>query len=430
MEANTEFQTPYEYEATVAGSILIDPESYARVSRLLSSADFIYDVPAKVFDAAARLTAEFIPIDPVMIMDRSGVQMQHLQRCIDWAGGTAVNDMEYAKLVKECSIRRRLQKIGDQLAQSGGDTGALLSMLRRELERIEAGKVLSDLISSRELLNELYTRRQMVDEGNIPMVPTGFPQLDDCLGGGLIDGGLIILGASPGTGKTSLAINIADHVDGPVLFVSCEMTPGQIMVRRMASKSGVSSKTLTSGRMDETDYERIAGQTEFFTRSRLMLSRNAAPTISEISAMAASIHGLKLIVVDYLGLLKCEEARGSKYEEISIISRSLKTLAVNLQVPVLCLSQLNRDASRAKAKPTLASLRDSGQIEADADVVLLLYQEGEQEESGNGPTRVICEVAKNRHGEAKKQIAFDAYMHTCRFVELGGPLPKWKGAKK
>lgn len=394
--------TRAEIEQTVVGSMLCDPGQIPKVLAIVSSADFSPDMGFRsTFDAIVELHKAGEVITPETVAAKSEYPLKNIKALTDIVA-TGTGAELYARLLKGDGTRSRISRLLE--AQ---DLMEVLPELRAEVEALSQGCVLTDLINTNEMSRMFLAHREQVDNDIVPMVPTGFSRLDSVLGGGLIKGGLIIVGASPGSGKTSLAINIADNVQGNVLFVSCEMTPLQIMTRRVAAKSGISSKILTSRKID--DYSKIIQTIYDMNQSGLSVSRNPSPTVSEIATMAGAIDDLKLIVVDYLGLLKADK-QSSKYEEISQLSRSLKTLAVRLDVPILCLSQLNRDASKEKKKPTLASLRDSGQIEADADVVILLSQDSDGR-------IVLADIAKNRHGECDK-IYFNFETSTCRFSEI------------
>ncbi len=248
---------------------------------------------------------------------------------------------------------------------------------------------------------------QQLKEQPIPPVATGITALDNLLGGGMINGGLYILAANTGCGKTALALQIADAVaneDRSVLFISLEMDEYQLTARRLARAAKVSANHLIMHDLSEMEYVHIKQQLPMLKQKRLVFNRPGAFTVSDIQALAGQVQNLRLVIIDYLGLLQSEPYYGSRYEATTAISNALKALARLLGVPILCLAQLNRaNAQRLDKHPILADLRDSGSIEQDADGVLLLYRP-DMYASCPIPTdkevavRVECNLAKHRHG--------------------------------
>lgn len=223
----------------------------------------------------------------------------------------------------------------------------------------------------------------------------------------MINGGLYILAANTGCGKTALALQIADAVaneDRSVLFISLEMDEYQLTARRLARAAKVSANHLIMHDLSEMEYVHIKQQLPMLKQKRLVFNRPGAFTVSDIQALAGQVPNLRLVIIDYLGLLQSEPYYGSRYEATTAISNALKALARLLGVPILCLAQLNRaNAQRLDKHPILADLRDSGSIEQDADGVLLLYRP-DMYASCPIPTdkevavRVECNLAKHRHG--------------------------------
>ena len=209
-------------------------------------------------------------------------------------------------------------------------------------------------------------------------VPTGFAPLDAILGGGMLRSGLYVLAARPGMGKTTVALQIADSVAanvGPVLFVSLEMSLEQIEGKRIARVSGIPSNEILLGDGKNLDYGKIRSAAEKLKKIPLYISRRPAATVAQIRRMAKQIDGVQCVVVDYLGKIDPGNSRTGRYETVTAISKDLKTLAVELDIPVLALCQLNReDTGRNDKRPQLSDLRDSGAIEQDADGVLMLHR--------------------------------------------------------
>ena len=248
---------------------------------------------------------------------------------------------------------------------------------------------------------------QQLKEQPIPPVATGITALDDLLSGGMINGGLYILAANTGCGKTALALQIADAVaseDSSVLFITLEMDESQLTARRLARVAKVPASHLIMQRLSDDEYEHIRQQLPTLKQKYLVFSSEGVFTVSNIQALAGQVPNLRLVIIDYLGLLQSEPYCGNRYEATTAISNALKALARLLGVPILCLAQLNRaNAQRLDKHPILADLRDSGSIEQDADGVLLLYRP-DMYASCPIPTdkevavRVECNLAKHRHG--------------------------------
>lgn len=249
---------------------------------------------------------------------------------------------------------------------------------------------------------------QQLKEQPIPPVATGITALDNLLGGGMINGGLYILAANTGCGKTALALQIADAVaneDRSVLFISLEMDEYQLTARRLARAAKVSANHLIMHDLSEMKYVHIKQQLPILKQKRLVFNRPGAFTVSDIQALAGQVQNLRLVIIDYLGLLRSDQYCASRYEATTAISNELKVLARLLGVPVLCLAQLNRaNAQRPDKHPILADLRDSGSIEQDADGVLLLYRPDMYSSSTTVldnkavAAKVECNLAKHRHG--------------------------------
>lgn len=255
-------------------------------------------------------------------------------------------------------------------------------------------------------------------------MPVGIAGLDTLFGGGMLNNGLYIMAARPGCCKTTLALQIADTVAqnaGGVLFVTLEMDATQLTARRVARATGIPSNRLLMGTLTEPEMERVTQEFKRLNRSPFYLNKAVRCSVSDVRALARQVKDLRLVVIDYLGLLKPEGKHASRYEEITAISGDLKALARSLGVPVLCLAQLNRASElRQDKRPSLADLRDSGAIEQDADGVLLLYREdmywAERPDEGQ-PVTVECILAKHRHG-AVGAVTLALDLQTGLLVEI------------
>lgn len=416
----------FDAEVGVAGSILRDPQSYFRVAATLTEDSFALEIPRLIFHAAGVLAAQGKVIEPIPIREvlkgeghtlTNDTMMEYME-----VTPTAWNDVEYAKIVQEHARKRRLKELGEALIDGGQeDSAELLSMAKGKLEEIQDGSSGGLLVSSVDMLSSFYSNLDARERGASGVVPSGFRQLDDILGGGFLNQGLYIIGARPGMGKTMFALNLAEQMKGGILFVSLEMSTEQITARRLARLSGINSTRLLMDKLTEAEYEKIGSCTARLCKSRVSVNQIPTATVSQIGLMARSVKGLSCVIVDYLGLIRPDNPKASIYERTTKISGDLKQLARSLNVPVIALAQLSREnESRPDKKPRLSDLRDSGSIEQDADGVLFLYRpdyyQEEKPKEWEG-SYVECSVAKNRHGACGK-VEFNAFMALSKFEEF------------
>ena len=408
----------FDAECGVAGALLIDGDSFRAVEGIVSADDFRFPLCRAVFEAASALALENGRIDARTIVARcdADVDRQVLAKLIETTP-TAANAPEYAKLVADHSRRRRACEIAQSILDDAtSPTDTLIAQANGEFEALtqkaSGGRLITTNESIIDFLDSLSSPQQTVR--------TGYKKLDSKLGGGLLRGGLYLVAARPGMGKTSFALNLAERIKGNVLFVSLEMPHKQLMAKRIARITGINSSRLTLGDdFSDAEWDKIADATQTLSSSGLTVNRRDCNSVSEIGVCARGIKKLQAIFVDYIGLLRADGA-GSRYETVSDNSAALKRLAVSLNVPIIALAQLNREAERRDNKrPQLADLRDSGSLEQDADAVLLLYRadyyaNGDADEQKPSPLEV--DIAKNRHA-GRGQIGFDAYLPVNRIFE-------------
>lgn len=415
-------------ENAVAGSILIDQRAFGAVSDMLSPDSFQSELCRLIFQAAQGLSADGQPIDPVAIgkyIRESGGQISNntIVELMDITP-TAANVEYYAGIVLDNAKRRGLRLVAERILEDDSTpTDEMLSSVAADVTALVESAVGSRCVTSLDMVRSFYDDLVRREAGHKNFVSSGFPKLDACLGGGFLNGGLYIIAARPGMGKTTVALNMAENFPGGVLFVSLEMSENQITAKRVARGTGISSSRLLLGNdLKDPEYEKICTATEKLSSSGVSVNRKMGVTVPEIGVMARSVHNLSAVVVDYLGLIQHKGA-GSRYEAVTEISGALKRLAISLNVPVIALAQLNRAAeTRQDKKPCLADLRDSGAIEQDADGVLLLYRQDYYEKQEKPPETWIpslieCEVAKNRHAATGK-VFFNAYLPVSRIVEV------------
>lgn len=418
---------PVDHEAFVAGALLIDPPRTLRDLRgLLRPESFDNHIYRAIYEAALELEAEGVQTDVVTLrqrVNRNGLELTD-RECVALMNSvpslTALNF--YAERVAEAEDARSLKAAlldgytrlehGDILSSVRGDVEANLSAIR------ERGA--SALISSGDAMKQCYEGLMASAAGEKLFVGSGYGRLNKILGGGFIRSGLHILAARPGTGKTTLALQIAENVAAKgikTLFISLEMGVDQLMHRRLAVEAGVPLGDLHQISHADTElWQKVASASSKLSPRPLYFNLVPSLDVDRIERHARAIQA-GFVVIDYLGLI---QSRGGKsiYEKVTENSNALKRMAVSLNVPVLCLCQLNRGA--AGREPQLAELRDSGAIEQDADTVILQWlPEGRPEDenmSPSTPVKLEAIVAKNRHG-AQGKTRFSWYMNCGRIRE-------------
>ena len=380
----------------------------------LTAEDFESSICRTAFEVIEELRANGEPVDPVVIADRMsertpGDHVKFIGDCMVYAT-TPNNIAVYCDLVKDGAIRQRYI---DTLVKSAeraslGDWKAEAATVWEMLQQLKTTD--TALMGGEELSDSFLEYYEQVHENpEAAYCRTGFEDLDRQLGGGMFKSEVYIIGARPGMGKTTLAINVAQNVirnGGSVLFVSLEMSEQQIMAKRISLETGIKYTDLMTGRINSQD-ERTMRKWLQGSRNNPFFLTTRNSTVGEIARRARQIRGLNLIIVDYIGLISCqEESRGKpRYEQMTEISASLKALAKTLRIPVLALCQLNREnVNRGDKRPTMADLRDSGAIEQDAGAIILLhrpdyYEQKDAEAERPEMETIELNVAKNRHAE-------------------------------
>ena len=409
-----------EAEQSVLGSILIDADAILKVGDFLRPVDFYRAQHATIYEAMLSLHAQREPIDLVTLGDELRRRDQ-----LDPVGGpayiatlmnsvpTAVHAEHYGRIVERKAVLRNLIGAAGKIAAVGyeeaNDAEVAIDRAESILFEISQRRTDGGFESLSILLGQAYDRLEYLHEhrGQILGVPTGLSQLDALLGG-LQPSDLIILAARPSVGKTSLALNIAQHAairEGKKVGVfSLEMSKEQLALRLLSAESGINPRPLQTGFVDETDWTKIARVMNDMATAPMWIDDSPILSVMELRTKArrleAEQHGLDLVIVDYLQLMQASTPSkdSNRVQEVSEISRGLKQLARELKVPVLALSQLSRGVEqRGTAEPRLSDLRESGSIEQDADVVIFLYREGEQNTEAEVDL-VKAKVAKHRNG--------------------------------
>lgn len=412
-------------EQYIAGAILIDDKVIGAVNGIVAGDDFQNEHCRAIFEAALSIAAENGVIDPVSIMSRAkqlGTELtrEYVLELMELVP-TAANCVEYALRVAEEARTRRIKELAIRIQEDGvSSSEELLATLQREAEAIRGSNFQRGLLSPNDTLRRFSDHVVEAGSGADNFISSGYVRLDEILGGGFIRGGLYILGARPAVGKSTFAVNLADNIKGKCLLVSLEMTPEQIVAKRISRLTGLSSAKLLSGRVSDRDWEQIGLAMSALYEQGVYLNSRYDLTAAQIQLLAQNVPELQTVIVDYLGLIQPGHRGGSLYESVTQTSRELKRMAISLNVPVICLCQLSRNVeSRENKQPRLSDLRDSGAIEQDADAVMFLYRQDYYSgpEADGKPSLVHLDVAKNRHGRTG-QVEFSFWMSSSTYKEV------------
>ena len=426
---------PYslETEQAVIGSILINPECVTVVLSQLKPDYFYIDQHRAIMDAVMILDSLGSRIDALTILDKLSSNANfnvddnknylfQLAQIVP----SAANVENYCKIVREKYFLRSLIKISKETIDSAVDGGAeaekILDSTEQKIYDIRKGRAvgslqkLSDVISS-----EVYPNLVKISSDNseeFKGIPTGFSKLDE-ITSGLNRSDLVLIGARPAMGKTSFALNIARNVGmtgKKVIFFSLEMSNEQLAARVLSTEARVESNKLRSGNISEEEWARLAQATDRLTRCNLYFDDTSTITVPDIKSKIKRTKDVDCIIIDYLGLMQSATKKENRVQEITEITRGLKMLAKDLKIPVVCCAQLSRGPEKngkSSNRPMLSDLRDSGSIEQDADIVMMLYREGYYKNGAQNPdevdmTKADVDVAKNRHGPTDRiQLHWD-----------------------
>ena len=410
-------------ENSLVGSIIIDPRCLPAVSEIVGPEDMALEINRVIFQAALDLAKDGKAIDPVTLKQRAKLDNGNYLLSLMESTGTAKNAELYAQETRKESMKRQIIAIAQEVLDGvEAEPRDIIADVQRKLEAVEKRDTLAELATPDEAMLMFYDHRNEVDSGGKGCIPTGLAPVDKILGGGLLNSGLYILAARPAMGKTAVALQVLDNMAryGSVLFVSLEMDIDQVQARRIGRVSGIPGDRLLMGRLNEEEYNRVAGVADKIRSLPVSINKKETATVTDIGHMARKVNGLRCIVLDYLGMITPENKKSGRYEYMTEISGDLKTLARKFHVPVLALAQLNRaNTERGNKKPMMSDLRDTGAIEQDADGIIFLhrddYYEEKQERDPWEPSELDIIVEKNRHGRTGAcKAAF--YMATGRIV--------------
>jgi len=439
MPANTLPSAP-EAEASLLGTMMIYPNS-ARLAMEegLAEEDFFIDVNRRIFNAVSSLYHEGTPVDLTTVSTRlKDTGQLELTGGLDYltrltnASVTSANTKNYVQLIKDKAVMRRLIEAAQGIAEQGmegqTDVNEYLDSSEKAILNISRNRRTSEFRDPSELMTSVLDniRRMADNKSDVTGIRTGYDQLDHTTHG-FQRGDLIILAARPSMGKTAVALNLALNVaryqsDQAVAVFSLEMSAEQLAMRLLSAKSRVEGDKLKTGYLNSGEWNKVNETANLLKSLYLYIDDTPGTKVAEIFSKCRRLqaeHGLALIVIDYIQLITGSSSGRSeinRQQEVSDISRSLKALARELQVPVIALSQLSRTVeARDNKRPMLSDLRESGAIEQDADIVMMLYRDSyyneEAKEAANqsGSEELEINLAKHRNGATRKiNVAFEA----------------------
>ena len=407
-----------EAEKCVLGAVLIHNEAFNQAAELIDSRDFFRDAHRRIFDKMVGLSERSEVIDLVTLKDELGRSGD-----LDEVGGPAyiaalvdgvpssTNVEHYARIVKEKSTLRSLIHSANRILttayEAEADADLQLDDAEKAIFEIAEDRIRSGFVPLRDLVQGSFDAIEKLQQhkGLLTGVPSGFADLD-ALTSGLQGSDLIIIASRPSMGKTSLALNIAQHIgtktNMTVGLFSLEMSKEQLFMRMLTSEARIDAHRFRTGFLSEQDYDKLSRALGTLADARVFIDDTAAVGVLEMRAKARRLmaeHGLHLLIVDYIQLMQGRGRFENRTQELASISRSLKGLAKELNVPIVTLSQLSRaPESRSDHRPQLSDLRESGALEQDADVVIFIYREDQYDPTPENENTAELIIGKQRNG--------------------------------
>ena len=421
-----EQKTPHSSEAeqAVLGAILIEPNCVVEVVQKLRSDDFFLEINRDIYDTIFNMFAFSKVIDPITVIDEMRVRGVGRENSHSYimelmqVTPTAANVMRYVDVLRELSLMRALAIVGrdisEMVLEGAASADQMLEAAERKIYALRQGRTVGGLVSIASIVHDVYEQigKNSENGATIPGLSTGLGELDATILG-LNKGNLVLIASRPGMGKTSIAMNIALHVaknyDKSVAIFSLEMAREQLAMRLLSAESLIDNKKLLTGELNDRGWQELANAASVLSRTKILIDDNSTLSVSDMNSQCRRIDDLGLVVIDYLQLMQSaggtkSYANENRQQVVSDMSRMLKIMAKELNVPVICLSQLSRaNVQRADKRPQLSDLRESGAIEQDADVVIGLYRDSyfPGDEESENPNAAEAIVLKNRHGETR-----------------------------
>lgn len=405
-----------EAEQAVIGAMLIDTACIPEVIELLRPEDFYIEENRIIFQTIYSMFTNSARIDAVTVLNELKIAGYY-----DEAGGrayltqlmeitpTAAGVREYAAIIRDKSLLRDLANAAGDIQhmayEGAGEAGEIAEAAEQRIYAVRHGREIRGLTHIKSVILDLYNHLDELaaSESGLPGLTTGFHDLDRRLTG-LNKSDLILIAARPGMGKTAFALNIALNAakasKKDVVIFQLEMSCDQVAARLLSKEAYIDAQRLKTGELEQDDWMKIARASNELSKTNIYIDDNPGITVAEIKAKCRRLgENLGLIVIDYLQLMQSGRRSENRVNEISEISRSMKIMAKELNVPVICLSQLSRAVEkREDKKPMLSDLRESGAIEQDADIVLFIYRDDYYDEESEQRNQAEIIIAKNRHG--------------------------------
>ena len=407
-------------EQAVIGSMLIDSRCIPEVLERLKPDDFYIQLNREIYETIYSMFSYSMVIDPVTVLGQMKVRGVYADNCEEYLAEvmritpTAANVLEYAAIVKDRALLRRLGEAADEINamvyEGSGEAETMLEAAERKIYALRQGRNVGGLIPISSVVQNVFDEmNEAASSGNaIPGLPTGFPDLDRVTLG-LNNSELILVAGRPGMGKTSIALNMALHVglnlNKAVAIFSLEMSREQLATRLLSRASLVPLQALLTGQLSEQQWRAVTDSAQSLSMTNILIDDNPTLTVSDMNAQCRRVPDLGLVVIDYLQLMQSAGSghswsNESRTQAVSDISRMLKIMAKELNVPVVTASQLSRaNESRQDKRPMLSDLRESGSIEQDADVVIGLYRDGYYNKESQSPNIAEAIILKNRKGQ-------------------------------
>lgn len=417
MELSDIKRVPHSVEAEqcVIGSVLIDPNCINQIADKLTPACFYVEKYAGIYEIIYDMFLANKSIDFVTVLEAvkdRGIFDENEGKRVLYEMTQLVpstkNIGEYAKIIIEkYSLRRLIDVCADitrECYEQSVDASEILDMAETRIYEIMQSKTNTSLTHIKSAILQSYDKihKLAMDKNAFIGLQTRYSEIDEMLSG-LGKSDLILIAARPGIGKTSFALNIAQNIalDKPqktIAVFSLEMSNEQLANRMLSAQSGINNMKLRNGDMSDSDWTSLATASGILSKTEVYFDDTAGITVAQMKAKLRRLKKLDLVIIDYLQLMSGGGRYDNRTTEVGAISRSLKVMAKEFDVPVITLSQLNRETEKTKSKPQLSNLRESGSIEQDADAILFLWKPEEDEDNPSSISVVKCDVAKNRHG--------------------------------
>ena len=412
---------PYSLEAeqSVLGAIIIDPERIRDIANLIKADDFYVESHRLIFGAMQELFLQSRNIDVVTLADtliKSGTfteagSKDYLMVLAD-AVPSVSNIVDYAKIIRDKSVLRKLISASEEINEMGytaeGDVDRIVDAAEQKIFNIAKGTETKDFTHIKDVLMQNFRHLEELLKNKEAALgtPTYFSSIDKYLVGmGKSD--LVLVGARPGMGKTSFCLNIATNValktKKTVAIFSLEMSCEQLVQRMLSSEAMIDSYKMRTGELADNDWVNLAVASDVLSKTDILIDDTTGITVTGMKAKLRRVKNLGLVIIDYLQLMQSDKHTDNRVQEVGDISRGLKLMAKDLQVPVITCAQLSRGPeSRTDKTPMLSDLRDSGAIEQDADIVMFLYRDDYYKDNPDMENVASCIIAKNRHGSTGK----------------------------